>query len=141
MCVHLWQIVLLLSMPPRLRGRFCGIRPNRVDLSRRNRGFAANSLCVPSCPMWLVFPRCFFLQKLSSSLVPSGISRTEPPDSLRCLFDSRLPMKSSWVLVALLIAVPLPAACLQTGTPQAALEELATADKPELIERHLPETV
>ena len=50
-------------------------------------------------------------------------------------------MKSSWVLVALLLAGSLPAACLQTDTPEAALEELATADKPELIERHLPETV
>ena len=50
-------------------------------------------------------------------------------------------MKSSWVLVALLTAAALPAFCLQTDTPEAALEELATADKPELIERHLPETV
>lgn len=50
-------------------------------------------------------------------------------------------MRFSWVLIALLSLAALPAACLQTGTPQAALEELATADKPELIERHLPETV
>jgi len=50
-------------------------------------------------------------------------------------------MRFSWVLIALVNLAALPAACLQTGTPQAALEELATADKPELIERHLPETV
>src|SRR6185437_6124629 len=45
------------------------------------------------------------------------------------------------VLIALVNLAALPAGCLQTGTPEAALEELATADKPELIERHLPETV
>jgi hypothetical protein len=50
-------------------------------------------------------------------------------------------MRFSWVLIAFLNVAALPAACLQTGTPQAALEELATADKPELIKRHLPETV
>lgn len=53
-------------------------------------------------------------------------------------------MKFSWVLVALLsllTVAALPAVGLQTGTPESALEELATADKPELIERHLPEPV
>jgi hypothetical protein len=50
-------------------------------------------------------------------------------------------MRFIWVLIAFLTVAALPAACLQTGTPEAALEELATADKPELIERHLPETV
>lgn len=50
-------------------------------------------------------------------------------------------MKFSWLLVAFLSVATLPAASLQTGTPEAALEELATADKPELIERHLPEPV
>ena len=50
-------------------------------------------------------------------------------------------MRFSWVLIAFLNVAALPAFCLQTGTPEAALEELATADKPELIERHLPETV
>ena len=50
-------------------------------------------------------------------------------------------MRFSWLLIALVNVAALPAACLQTDTPEAALEELATADKPELIERHLPETV
>jgi hypothetical protein len=48
-------------------------------------------------------------------------------------------MKSLWVLVTLLSAVPLYA--WQGTTPQAALEELATATKPEVIARHLPEPV
>lgn len=50
-------------------------------------------------------------------------------------------MRFNWLLIALVNVAALPAACLQTDTPEAALEELATADKPELIERHLPETV
>src|SRR5690242_7201711 len=68
----------------------------------------------------------------------------EPPDYLRCQLSSGSPMKFSWVLVALLAffyVTALPAAGWQTGTPESALEELATADKPELIERHLPEPV
>lgn len=47
-------------------------------------------------------------------------------------------MKTQWLLIALL-AIPLHA--LQGSTPQAALEELATTTKPEVIERHLPEPV
>ncbi len=48
-------------------------------------------------------------------------------------------MKSRWLLATLLSAVPLYA--WQGTTPQAALEELATATKPEAITRHLPEPV
>jgi hypothetical protein len=48
-------------------------------------------------------------------------------------------MKSHWLLATLLSAVPLFA--WQGTTPQAALEELATATKPEAITRHLPEPV
>jgi hypothetical protein len=48
-------------------------------------------------------------------------------------------MKSHWLLATLLFAVPLFA--WQGTTPQAALEELATATKPESITRHLPEPV
>ena len=48
-------------------------------------------------------------------------------------------MKSRWLLVALLSAIRSQA--WQAATPQAALEELATATKPEVIERHLPEPV
>ena len=48
-------------------------------------------------------------------------------------------MKSHWLLATLLSAVPLFA--WQGTTPQAALEELATATKPEAIARHLPEPV
>jgi hypothetical protein len=48
-------------------------------------------------------------------------------------------MKSHWLLATLLSAVPLFA--WQGTTPQAALEELATATKPEVITRHLPEPV
>lgn len=48
-------------------------------------------------------------------------------------------MKSHWLLATLLSAAPLYA--WQGTTPQAALEELATATKPEAITRHLPEPV
>jgi hypothetical protein len=48
-------------------------------------------------------------------------------------------MKSHWLLATLLSAVPLYA--WQGTTPEAALEELATATKPEAIARHLPEPV
>ena len=48
-------------------------------------------------------------------------------------------MKSHWLLATLLSQVPLFA--WQGTTPQAALEELATATKPEAITRHLPEPV
>ena len=48
-------------------------------------------------------------------------------------------MKSRWVLAALLSGMPLYA--WQGNTPQAALEEIATATKPEAIARHLPEPV
>ena len=48
-------------------------------------------------------------------------------------------MKSRWLLVALLSGVPSYA--WQNATPQAALEEIATATKPEIIARHLPEPV
>lgn len=48
-------------------------------------------------------------------------------------------MKTHWLLATLLSTVPLFA--WQGTTPQAALEELATATKPEVIARHLPEPV
>lgn len=48
-------------------------------------------------------------------------------------------MKTQWLLIALLSAIRLHA--LQGSTPQAALEELATTTKPEVIARHLPEPV
>jgi len=50
-------------------------------------------------------------------------------------------MKSHWLLVALLPGISLPLRGLQGSTPQAALEEIATTDKPEVIARHLPEPV
>ena len=48
-------------------------------------------------------------------------------------------MKTHRLLAALFFALPLYA--WQGTTPQAALEELATATKPEVIARHLPEPV
>ncbi|HEY2495647.1 MAG TPA: hypothetical protein VGK24_01150 [Candidatus Angelobacter sp.] len=48
-------------------------------------------------------------------------------------------MKSHWLFIALLAAIRLHA--LQGATPQTALEEIATATKPETIVRHLPEPV
>ncbi len=48
-------------------------------------------------------------------------------------------MKTHWLLATLLSTIPLFA--WQGTTPQAALEELATATKPEVIARHLPEPV
>ncbi len=50
-------------------------------------------------------------------------------------------MKWHWLFVALTLNCPALAWALQAGTPQAALEELATAEKPEVIARHLPESV
>lgn len=44
-----------------------------------------------------------------------------------------------WLLIVLISGIPLYA--LQGTTPQAALEEMATATKPEEIARHLPEPV
>jgi hypothetical protein len=48
-------------------------------------------------------------------------------------------MKSHWLVAAILSAISVYA--WQGSTPQAALEELATATKPEVIARHLPEPV
>jgi hypothetical protein len=48
-------------------------------------------------------------------------------------------MKTHWLLATLFSTVPLFA--WQGTSPQAALEELATATKPEVIARHLPEPV
>ncbi|HZD93597.1 MAG TPA: hypothetical protein VE133_05040 [Candidatus Sulfotelmatobacter sp.] len=48
-------------------------------------------------------------------------------------------MKSRWISAVLLSGMPLYA--WQGSTPQAALEEIATATKPEAITRHLPEPV
>lgn len=50
-------------------------------------------------------------------------------------------MKATSFLIVFMGMVPVEAAGLQASTPQAALEELATADKPEIIARHLPEPV
>jgi hypothetical protein len=50
-------------------------------------------------------------------------------------------MKATWFLIVFMGMIPVEAAGLQASTPQAALEELATADKPEIIARHLPEPV
>jgi hypothetical protein len=48
-------------------------------------------------------------------------------------------MKSGWLLAALLSGIPVYA--WQGTTPEAALEEIATATKAEVIARHLPEPV
>jgi hypothetical protein len=48
-------------------------------------------------------------------------------------------MKTYWLLLALLSGTTLHA--FQGTTPQAALEELATATEPETIARHLPESI
>jgi hypothetical protein len=50
-------------------------------------------------------------------------------------------MKSIPVLLAFLSGVSFSANGLQAHTPQGALEEIATADKPEVLARHLPEPV
>jgi len=50
-------------------------------------------------------------------------------------------MRASWVVMVLTGLLPVGASGLQASTPQAALEEIATADKPEMIARHLPEPV
>jgi hypothetical protein len=50
-------------------------------------------------------------------------------------------MKIHWLLVAFLPGISLPLCGLQGSTPQAALEEIATTNKPEVIARHLPEPV
>lgn len=50
-------------------------------------------------------------------------------------------MKSFWVLLAFFSATSLPMRGFQARTPQAALEEIATTNKPDVIVRHLPEPV
>lgn len=50
-------------------------------------------------------------------------------------------MKLHWFLIVLLFDLSNPGLALQGNTPQTALEELATTNKPEVIVRHLPEPV
>src|SRR5262249_12922744 len=57
-----------------------------------------------------------------------------------CLF-LRNPMKKPWVLLGLLSGISLPICGMQARTPQAALEEIATTEKPDVLVRHLPEEV
>jgi len=45
------------------------------------------------------------------------------------------------ILLGLWLGLSLQVFGLQAGTPQAALEEIATTDKPEVLARHLPEVV
>ena len=48
-------------------------------------------------------------------------------------------MKKPWVLLGLLPGISLPICGMQARTPQAALEEIATTEKPDVLVRHLPE--
>ena len=52
-------------------------------------------------------------------------------------------MTYPWLAVAFLLLpfVSQPAHSLQASTPQGALEEIATTNKPEILVRHLPETI
>src|SRR5215471_17709171 len=50
-------------------------------------------------------------------------------------------MKKPWVLLGLLPGISLPICGMQARTPQAALEEIATTEKPDVLVRHLPEEV
>jgi hypothetical protein len=50
-------------------------------------------------------------------------------------------MRTLWVLATLWFGISLPACGVQAATPEAALEEIATAEKPEAIVRHLPQPV
>src|SRR5215471_9870265 len=50
-------------------------------------------------------------------------------------------MKSRWLVLFLAPGISVCMTGMQARTPQAALEEIANADKPELIERHLPTPV
>ena len=55
---------------------------------------------------------------------------------------SNLIKNPSLVSAALLSSsISIPAYSLQANTPQGALEEIATADKPEILVRHLPEPI
>lgn len=69
------------------------------------------------------------------------ITSTELAAFIRCLFHYWWPMKNLWFFIAFLTALQPRAGALQANTPQAALEEIATADKPEILVRHLPEPV
>jgi hypothetical protein len=55
------------------------------------------------------------------------------------VFSSWYRMKTVVVLLLFLLGISFSASGLQARTPQAALEEIATADKPEVLARHLPE--
>jgi hypothetical protein len=50
-------------------------------------------------------------------------------------------MKNPWLVVASLFSLSLSVRAFQANTPQGALEEIATADKPEILVRHLPEPI
>ncbi|HEY6305215.1 MAG TPA: hypothetical protein VI488_02000 [Candidatus Angelobacter sp.] len=50
-------------------------------------------------------------------------------------------MKTPWALAVLLSGMSFSVYALQGKSPEAALEEMATAEKPEAIVRHLPEAV
>jgi hypothetical protein len=50
-------------------------------------------------------------------------------------------MKTPWALVTLLFGLSSVVHAIQAKTPERALEEIANADKPEVIVRHLPEAV
>jgi hypothetical protein len=52
-------------------------------------------------------------------------------------------IKNPWLVVAALLSlcISIPVYALQANTPQSALEEIATADKPEILVRHLPEPI
>jgi hypothetical protein len=53
----------------------------------------------------------------------------------------RTDMKKLWILFGLLPGMSLPMYAMQARTPQAALEEIATTEKPDVLVRHLPEEV
>jgi hypothetical protein len=61
---------------------------------------------------------------------------------LRCLFVvQEVPMKNPWLVIASLLSLSLPVRAFQADTPQGALEEIATTNKPEVLVRHLPEPI
>jgi hypothetical protein len=50
-------------------------------------------------------------------------------------------MSNPWLVIAFLVWLSSPVYSFQANTPQGALEEIATADKPEILVRHLPEPI
>src|SRR5215467_6499759 len=90
------------------------------------------------CEAAPIFPRIISGHPRSECI---GTTQREPSAQGWCLFFRRATMNKLAILLVLSSAAAVPAHGYQARTPQAALEEIATTNKPDVIARHLPEPV